>query len=271
MRGIDDPMSRQVLVRADREGGDAAPIGYRRAPVTIRHEGWALEIPGSYAERRTPEEWWGGGLGRNITLAAVQTATDGGAMGAQAFVDHVGGDLGPEAIDHRAGGVIGRARLSSDTSSGLEVGVLDGYSAVVGSGRRDQDRVRRPGRLAVGTRHVAVARAWLSLCPAATRRDNRPMYVPAHFKPDDAEVLELLGSGRAANLITAHERRPAGDDAAAGPRRPRSAAGSRAMGRPPRARGTQQRPVEDACDRRGDGHRRRPRRLHLAGVVRDEA
>ena len=134
MRGIDDPMSRQVLVRADREGGDATPIGYRRAPVTIRHEGWALEIPGSYAERRTPEEWWGGGLGRNITLAAVQTAIDGGAMGAQAFVDHVGGDLGPEAIDHRAGGVIGRARLSSDTSSGLEVGVLDGYSAVVGSG-----------------------------------------------------------------------------------------------------------------------------------------
>jgi transcriptional regulator len=29
------------------------------------------------------------------------------------------------------------------------------------------------------------------------------MYVPAHFKPDDVEVLALLGSGRAANLITA--------------------------------------------------------------------
>ncbi len=29
------------------------------------------------------------------------------------------------------------------------------------------------------------------------------MYVPAHFKPDDVEVLELLGSGRAANLVTA--------------------------------------------------------------------
>jgi transcriptional regulator len=29
------------------------------------------------------------------------------------------------------------------------------------------------------------------------------MYVPAHFKPNDAEVLELLRSGRAANLITA--------------------------------------------------------------------
>lgn len=32
------------------------------------------------------------------------------------------------------------------------------------------------------------------------------MYVPAHFKPDDAEVLALLGSGRAANLITATDR-----------------------------------------------------------------
>ena len=28
------------------------------------------------------------------------------------------------------------------------------------------------------------------------------MYVPAHFKPDDVQVLELLGTGRAANLIT---------------------------------------------------------------------
>ena len=102
LRGIDDPMSRQVMARVERDGGEAARIGYRRAPVTIRHEGWALEIPGSYAERRTPEEWWGGGLGRSITLAAVQTATDGGAMGAQAFVDHVGGDLGPDA--HRPSG-----------------------------------------------------------------------------------------------------------------------------------------------------------------------
>jgi hypothetical protein len=134
LEDIDDPMSRQAVARAAGEGTDAAPIGYRRAPVMIRHEGWALEIPGSYAERRTPEEWWGGVAGRSITLAAVETATDGSAMSAQAFVDHVGGDLGPEAIEHRAGGVIGRARLSTDASSGVEVGVLDAYSAVVGSG-----------------------------------------------------------------------------------------------------------------------------------------
>ena len=56
-------------------------------------------------------------------------------MGAQAFVDQVGGDLGPEAIDHRAGGVIGRAQAVDATPApGVEVGVLDGYSAVVGSG-----------------------------------------------------------------------------------------------------------------------------------------
>src|SRR5207247_2069667 len=83
--------------RAARDTAERAPIGYRRAPVTIRHEGWALDIPGSYAERRTPDEWWGGGAGRNITLAAVRTATASGAMGAQTFVDQFGGDLGPDA------------------------------------------------------------------------------------------------------------------------------------------------------------------------------
>jgi hypothetical protein len=128
-RGIDDPMSRQVVARAAREP-DGPPIGYRRAPVGITHEGWALEIPGSFAERRTAEEWWGGGAGRNITLAAVQTGT----MGANAFIQQFGGDLGPDALDHHAGGVFGRATVTTDASSGVEIGVLEGYSAVVGSG-----------------------------------------------------------------------------------------------------------------------------------------
>ena len=133
-RGIDDPMSRQVVTRAAREPEAGPLIGYRRAPVGISHEGWALEIPGSFAERRTSEEWWGGGAGRNITLAAVQTGTASGAMSAHAFIQQFGGDLGPDAIDHRAGGVIGRATVTTDASSGVEVGVLEGYSAVVGSG-----------------------------------------------------------------------------------------------------------------------------------------
>ena len=109
-------------------------IGYRRGPVTISHEGWALTIPGSFAEKRTAEEWWGGGAGRAITLAAVQTGTDAGAMRAHAFIDQFAGEMGPDAIDHRAGGVVGRATLSSDASSGVEIGILEGYSAVVGSG-----------------------------------------------------------------------------------------------------------------------------------------
>jgi hypothetical protein len=133
-RGIEDPMARMVSERAAREPGVDVPIGYRRAPVAISHEGWALEIPGSFAERRSDDEWWGGGQGRNITLAAVRTGTEIGAMGAETFVRQFAGDLGPGAIDHRAGGVMGRARLSTDTSSGVEVGVLEGYSAVVGSG-----------------------------------------------------------------------------------------------------------------------------------------
>ncbi len=132
-RGIEDGMSRQILARTSGAAGSAAgaaSIGYRRDPVTIGHEGWALEVPGEFAERRTDEEWWGGGAGRSVTLAATET----GSMTAAAFLAQVAGDLGPEALTHRAGEVHGRARITSDASSGLEVGVLDGYSAVTGSG-----------------------------------------------------------------------------------------------------------------------------------------
>ena len=134
LRGIADPMARQVVARAAALADIAPDIGYRRGVVTVSHEGWRLQIPGSFAERRTPEEWWGGGAGRSITLAAVQTGTAAGAMSAHDFIRQFGGDLGPDAIDHRAGDVVGRATLSTDASSGVEVGVLDGYSAVAGSG-----------------------------------------------------------------------------------------------------------------------------------------
>ena len=53
-------------------------------------------------------------------------------------------DLGDDALTHRAGDRSGRARITTDPSSGLEIGVLDGYSAVTGLGRRDPHRVRRP-------------------------------------------------------------------------------------------------------------------------------
>jgi hypothetical protein len=134
-RGIDDAMARQVTNRATTEPEPAVPVGYRRDPVRISHEGWGLEIPGSYAERRSADEWWGGGAGRSITLAATRTGlSDGSAMPAKAFIEQFASDLGPDALRHAEGEVLGRARLATDASSGVEVGVLEGFSAVRGSG-----------------------------------------------------------------------------------------------------------------------------------------
>jgi len=135
LRGIDDPMARQAATRATRAPEPHPPVGYRRNPVRISHEGWSLEVPGMYAERRSAEEWWGGGAGRSITLAATTTGTaDGRHMPAVAFIEQFAADLGPDAMNHRAGDVLGRARLMTDASSGVEIGVLEGYSAVSGSG-----------------------------------------------------------------------------------------------------------------------------------------
>ena len=135
LRGIDDPMARQAAERASAVAPEDPPVGYRRDSVVISHEGWALEVPGAFAERRSPEEWWGGGTGRGITLAATATGdTDGTPMGAHDFIDQFAVDLGPDAIAHRSGEVLGRARLMTDASSGVEVGILEGYSAVSGSG-----------------------------------------------------------------------------------------------------------------------------------------
>lgn len=134
-RGIDDAMARHTIARSALAAASTDQrIGYRRAPVTIRHEGWVLTVPGDFAERRTADEWWGGGPGRNITLAATSTGTGAGQMTAQGFLSQVASDLGPDALHHEAGDVRGRARLTTDTSSGLEVGVLEGFCAVAGSG-----------------------------------------------------------------------------------------------------------------------------------------
>jgi hypothetical protein len=134
-RGINDQMSRQAATRATRESEPTPPVGYRRDEVRITHEGWSLTIPGSYAERRSPDEWWGSGAGRSITLAATKTGSaSGAAMPAEVFIEQFAANLGPDALGHRAGEVLGRGRLTTDSTSGVEVGVLEGYSAVRGSG-----------------------------------------------------------------------------------------------------------------------------------------
>lgn len=146
LRGIDDPMARQAAMRAAREPEPDPPVGYRRDLVRISHEGWSLEVPGMYAERRSAEEWWGGGAGRSITLAATSTGTaDGRPMPASAFIEQFAAELGPDAMHHRAGEVIGRARLMTDASSGVEIGVLEGYAAVTGSGAAIRIEFDDPG------------------------------------------------------------------------------------------------------------------------------
>jgi hypothetical protein len=133
IHGTTDAMTRQVETRAARTPGGPL-IGYRRDPVRIIHEGWELEIPGSFGERRTEEEWWGGEAGRSITLAATETGSAAGPMSAEEFLVTVSPDLGKDALTHRSGELVGRARITSDVSSGVEVGVLEGFSAVRGLG-----------------------------------------------------------------------------------------------------------------------------------------
>ncbi len=132
-RGTDDAMTRQVVTRAAKTPNGPL-IGYRRNPVRILHEGWELEVPGGFSERRTEDEWWGAEAGRSITLAATQTGTTAGPMSADDFLLQVAPDLGRDALTHRDGELVGRARISTDATSGVEVGVLEGFSAVRGRG-----------------------------------------------------------------------------------------------------------------------------------------
>lgn len=135
LRGVRDPMARMVAERSAAVPPDEPEIGYRRGEVTVVHEGWALTVPGSFAERRTGGEWWGGDAGRRITLAAVETGRDGRPMTAEGFLAEVAGHLGSDVLTHLgAGGVLGRARLDTDTTSGMQGAVLDAYSAVIGRG-----------------------------------------------------------------------------------------------------------------------------------------
>jgi len=140
LRGVPDPATRALLDRGagplvgGPEGDGPPPIGYRRRPVTIVHEGWALDVPGSFTGRRTSEEWTGGEGGRSITLAGTETAEGGHPMTADRFLQQVASHLGRDAIEHDDGVVRGRARLASDPSSGVEVATVEGFSAVRGRG-----------------------------------------------------------------------------------------------------------------------------------------
>ncbi|HEY8437742.1 MAG TPA: hypothetical protein VIK65_03915 [Candidatus Limnocylindrales bacterium] len=129
----------------DDDGDGNGRIGYRRRPVTILHEGWALDLPGSFSEERTPEEWSGSDAGRTVTLAATETAVGDAPMSAEVFLREFASGLGRDVIEHDAGGVRGRARLSSDSATGVEVATVEGYSAVRGSGAVIRIVIEDPG------------------------------------------------------------------------------------------------------------------------------
>lgn len=141
-----DPMTERIVGEAERAEavGAVDPIGYRRHPVAVDHAGWTLTIPGSWAERRTDEEWWGGEGGRSITLAGVETGEGGEPMSAKAFLDRVARGLGRDALSHADGPLLGRARIQIDASSGIEVATLDGYSAIVGRGAAIRVQIHDP-------------------------------------------------------------------------------------------------------------------------------
>ncbi|MFL5681029.1 MAG: hypothetical protein ACJ77B_10560 [Chloroflexota bacterium] len=128
-----DPMFERVSDEAAR-APDAPLVGYRRRPVSIVHRGWTLTVPGSSRVRQTEEEAIVGDGDREITIAAVDTTSESGALPAETFLSRVGGELGSDVLRHRDGGVVGIARLAVDPSSVVEVAVLDGFSAVDGSG-----------------------------------------------------------------------------------------------------------------------------------------
>lgn len=132
LRGASEPMAAQIASRAKADP-DAPLIGYRRLPVTITQGGWSLVVPGTFTTSRTADEWSGAEAGRMITLAAAETGGDGGSMSADAFLERVAGHLGEDVLKHRDGPVVGKARIVVDASTGVEVAVLDGYSAVSGS------------------------------------------------------------------------------------------------------------------------------------------
>lgn len=134
LAGGGDPLRDLVKASAAAVPEGGPRIGYRRHPVLVVHEGWGLEVPGSFTERRTADEWFGREAGREITIAAVPTGHGRTGLRPEAFLDQVAGTFGTAVLQHDEGGVVGRARIDTDVSSGLSTYVLEGFSAVVGSG-----------------------------------------------------------------------------------------------------------------------------------------
>ncbi len=190
-RGYENALAATVRDRA--VGVDRPPFGYRRRPVTIRHEGWSLTVPGSFGERWTSEEWWGGESKRTITLAATATEAEGGPMPPEAFLAQGRGgprrphDHPPRRAGHGSGQDHDRCELGRRSRR---------RRGVLGRRRqrsRDPHRVRRPIRLGVGHRHVALAQVRVSRGSVRLASADRP--VRATDRPISAGRASWLRGG----------------------------------------------------------------------------
>ena len=131
--GDRDPM-RDRVEREAAAAPDGPRIGYRRRPVRVEQAGWQLTIPGSFATVRTSEELRASEGDRTITVAASPTGTESGPMPAETFLDRIAAHLGPDVLRYRDGELQARARLAIDPTAVVQRFVLEGYSAVTGSG-----------------------------------------------------------------------------------------------------------------------------------------
>ncbi len=207
-RNVDDPQVRVVFERARQVDPTVPFIGYRRLPVTVEQGGWSLEVPGSFAERRTDEEWWGGEAGRSITLAGIVTGEPGRPMGADAFLQQVAANLGSDVLEHREGPKVGRAHLGVADESGIQVAILDGFMAVPGRGAAVRIVIHD------ASDWEWAIEMWRALVPAPSQTRDR-IEVPA-----PTAVLDGPSDGAAAATVATTRQSPASigrTDGAEGP------------------------------------------------------
>ena len=180
LRAMPDPIAERVFRQAERVD-TALPLDRLPAPARDRRPR-GLAGAGPRVVRRAADadgEWRGGERGRQVTLRG----DDDPDLERDADVGRPVPDRRSRATSARAccatrtASCSGRARVTSDASSGVEVAVLEGFSAVTGSGaaiRVEFDALRR---LAVGDRPVEVAPPRLSPLTRAGR-DTRAGTAP---------------------------------------------------------------------------------------------
>ena len=128
-------MGRQVVARAMREAGAGPTIGYRRGAGHDQPRGLGADDPG-LLRRAADGRGVVGRRRRPGHHAGRRADRDGrrGHAGARVHRPVRRGDRAPTRSTTEPAASWAVRTLSSDASSGVEVGILEGYSAVVGSG-----------------------------------------------------------------------------------------------------------------------------------------